>query len=131
MELTLNSIKKEKIHELLYRKQSMEVYELARQLNVPSAAIIIASKITEVNVDSMVRLLSFDEIKKIAAQYVAPEADDPFSVEAIGMQTSGTNSNNNKIIIAAVSVGAVLIIAAVTACVMIYKKKQQKKIETE
>lgn len=75
-ERDIRSIKKEKIHELLYRKQSMEVYELARQLNVPSAAIIIASKITEVNVDSMVRLLSFDEIKKILQYILIEHGDD-------------------------------------------------------
>lgn len=75
-------------------------------------------------------IYTFDEIKKIAAQYVAPEADDPFSVEAIGMQTSGTNSNNNKIIIAAASAGTVIIIAALITAVVIIKK-QQKKIETE
>ena len=73
------------------------------------------------------KLYTFEEIKEFAAQYVAPEVDNPLSAEVIGMPTSGTNSNNsNTIIIAAASAGAVIVIAAITAAVFIYKKKHKR-----
>ena len=113
--------------------------------NIPIAAVIITEdseiffKILKGTVNGETidhnnpdnKLYTFEEIKEFAAQYVAPEVDNPLSAEVIGMPTSGTNSNNsNTIIIAAASAGAVIVVAAVVAAVIIVKKKH-KKAETE